>query len=53
MTRQHFQLIADVLNEYEFADPEDRVNLANRFADRLRTTNPNFNRDRFIEACIL
>ncbi len=53
-TRQHFQLIAEVLadatydwedGEWEFAPKA----MAELFADRLASTNPQFNRDRFID----
>lgn len=57
LSRQHFQFIADVLrDERETYDPAARVALealeaaAWRFADRLASTNPNFDRARFLTA---
>jgi len=46
MTRKHFQLIADVLRDSGAA-----ADLVFAMADALATTNPNFDRDRFLEAC--
>jgi hypothetical protein len=46
MTRRHFQLIADALRES--AAPE---HVARAMADALATTNPRFNRERFLAAC--
>lgn len=68
LTRQHFQLIASILND---ADPttynlttdspqfdfyyqgkfHQHRDLVHNFADALARTNPNFDRERFIEAC--
>lgn len=56
MSRQHFQLIADVLKsersecrtEQDIAIVED---LAESFACELARTNPRFNRTRFLKAC--
>lgn len=45
MTRQHFQLIADVLKN-NHADSS----LIAAFADALHRTNPRFNRDAFVAA---
>ena len=46
MTRKDFQLIAEVLTQ---ADETERIEATvERFADRLATTNPNFDRDRFV-----
>jgi hypothetical protein len=50
MTRQHFQLIADVLHDAGLTD-EDRKYLSTLFANKLATTNPNFDRTRFLKAC--
>jgi len=53
MTRQHFNLIAEVIDDlYMGHDDWNRKldQVANKFADRLEDTNPNFNRDRFIKA---
>lgn len=55
MQRAHFQLIADVLKGvkgfYPPVGEAQHENIAEAFADRLRSTNPNFNRSRFLEAC--
>lgn len=62
MTRQHFQLIADVLatsygrqagNTGKLADAhrEEVRDIAYRFASALRSTNERFDVDRFITAC--
>ena len=50
LTRQHFQLIAEVIDDLYLGHDEwnrklDQV--AGAFADRLATTNPNFDRARF------
>ena len=66
MTRMHFQLIADVLDEaISYADDRARAFpesigwehhrqelrvLADVFAERLAMTNPNFNLERFLTA---
>ena len=49
MTRQHFQLIADILRENERLglSPSE---LAIRFASELAKTNDNFDRERFLAA---
>ncbi len=54
MTKMHFQLIADVVKWFdpELADAERiRMRLAIDFANALARTNPQFNKDKFIEAC--
>jgi hypothetical protein len=58
MTRQHFQLIAEVLAQEamaarvldrgEAAEEQMRIVTAN-FAGRLAQTNPNFDQQRFID----
>ena len=53
MTRQHFQLIADAIDEMFMGNTHWNRNLeqvAHKFADKLAETNPNFNRDRFLTA---
>lgn len=57
MTRKDFQLVADVIARLS-ADfnngGEDTVSLslvAEEMADALATTNPNFDRARFLTAC--
>ncbi len=57
MQRRHFELIADVLRdtldfygeEATFKAPVETVAL--RMATRLASTNPNFDRARFLRAC--
>lgn len=56
MTRQDFQLIADVIKDQRNlsvqtgVDPTPKM-IAHAFADRLATTNPNFKRALFLRAC--
>lgn len=49
MTRKDFELIARCVR----AETGDmiRQRMAERFADELRSTNPGFNRARFLAAC--
>jgi len=49
LTRQHFQLIADVVKTIE--DQDDRQALAMTFVHRLQQTNPNFKPAHFLKAC--
>lgn len=55
MTRRDFELIAATLKA--FRDDDDAFeaglydSLARGFADRLKATNAQFNRDRFLRAC--
>lgn len=57
MTRKDFQLIADVLKPWitrdGTPDVEDALcaSIARDFSDKLASTNPNFNRARFLRAC--
>jgi hypothetical protein len=63
MTRKDFRLIAETIRllpsfetyqQYGKLYPTDVVNFSavcHRFAEALRTTNPRFNPDRFINAC--
>ena len=52
MTRQHFELIADVINTSRlYLSDAQRKELASDFAAQLRRTNPNFDHAKFIEAC--
>jgi len=57
MTRKDFQLIADVLKPWITRDGtpgvEDALcaSIARDFADKLASTNPNFDRARFLSAC--
>ena len=52
MTRKHFEAIATVIKDTPFTDPQDRVILAYRMAEVCHGTNPNFNKQRFLEACL-
>ena len=54
MTRKDFQLIADVLKGHSDS-PMNRCvieQLALTFATELAKTNPNFNQQRFVKACL-
>ena len=59
MTRRDFELIAAVVRETELtagnADYGDcevaRGQVARAFAERLASTNPRFDRERFLSAC--
>ena len=52
MTRKDFQLIADAVKQITANDYEqDKADKANLFADALATTNPQFDRARFLTAC--
>jgi hypothetical protein len=55
--RRHFQMIAEVLND-SFPVPENNTDpvlywrlIVDAFASRLASTNPNFDRARFLAAC--
>ena len=50
LSRQHFQMIAEVLHEWAdgYDQTEEAQVLAELFADRLASTNGMFNRDRFM-----
>jgi hypothetical protein len=63
MTRKHFKLIAEtirLLPSFETCQADGKLYstdvvsfnaLCHRFAEALATTNPRFNKDRFIAAC--
>ena len=51
MTRKDFQAIATVIKDTPFTDAQDRVILAHRMAEVCYSTNPNFNKQRFLDAC--
>ena len=54
MTRKDFQLIADVVaNTLATVKPEARQCLALDFANALKTTNPRFNVEMFVKACLV
>ena len=48
MTRKHFVLIAKTVADLDIP----RLKVAQRFAETLAATNPNFNRYIFVEACM-
>jgi len=50
MSRKDFVLIAATIKALAIS-PEDRKRVAEDFAYTLRTTNPNFKRERFLTAC--
>ena len=54
MTRKDFQLIANVLRAHQDGSDADHVvrGLAVSLAIELSKTNPLFNKERFIKACI-
>jgi len=49
MTRKHFQLIADALTKFQHDGGHAEV--CELMADALATTNPQFDRARFLTAC--
>lgn len=51
MTRQDFQLIADVISNLNSDGGDPYTYVAEAFADKLADTNPNFDRARFLKAC--
>ena len=54
MTKKDFQLIADVLNASR-TGPANRMvvkELAVTFASELAKTNPRFNKELFVKACL-
>lgn len=52
MSRQHFQMIADVLANTPRVEAASREVLAEAFADALAATNERFDRKRFLAACM-
>jgi hypothetical protein len=52
MTKRDFELIATVLQGASALAPADLADLAEDFADALKATNQQFNRERFIRACV-
>ena len=55
MTKQDFQAIAGTLNDMlwdESADPATILRLAGRLSVVCKQSNPRFDKDRFIEACV-
>jgi hypothetical protein len=51
LTRQHFELIANVLANADYLSDKDRCILAVRFTYEFEKTNPNFKPERFLKAC--
>ncbi len=51
MQRRHFELIAEIIRDFDFASSEERRWFAQHTVWRLRATNPNFNEARFLRAC--
>jgi hypothetical protein len=57
MTRAHFQLLADIFAEVRpssvISDEYDQwAQTVEKFATRLKATNPNFQAGRFVDACV-
>lgn len=50
MQHRHFATVATIIREMP-ADVYGPEQVAEIFADRLASTNSNFNRDRFLRAC--
>ncbi len=51
MTRKDFELIARVLKDIIQTDTRHLEYIAAEFADALKSTNANFDRERFLKAC--
>lgn len=58
MTKKDFELIADIMMEAIASDPDgwsisigQAAQICGKVADRLRATNPRFDRARFLKAC--
>ena len=51
MTRRDFLLISETIREMDL-HPEDKAYVAQQFADALVSTNPNFDRKRFLTAAL-
>ena len=52
MTEKHFQLIADVIYHCDVLSGRERHILAKQMAHALQSTNPAFDSDHFIIACM-
>ncbi len=50
MTKKDFKAIAEIINQSPSLDDDQKMKLAQEFATWLRTTNPRFDRSRFISA---
>lgn len=51
MTRKDYELIADTIGGMTYLNETDRATIAHDFADRLKDTNPRFNREMFLARC--
>ena len=51
MSRQHFQMIADVVKSCDFLSEFDRSRLARKFSFALKNTNDQFDSEKFVAAC--
>lgn len=51
MTKKDYELIAEVIATAWHGSGELKSSLANNMADALQTTNPRFDRARFLAAC--
>ncbi len=51
MTKKDFQLIAEVLANAWWGSNDQKSHIAHDLADALTTTNPRFDRARFLAAC--
>jgi len=52
MQKRHFDLIAATIANMSVPDPLYRHYVANHFANALQSTNPRFDRARFLKACM-
>lgn len=50
LQKRHFQMIANILREIDLSQ-DQRAQLARAFARELASTNPRFDKDRFLAAC--
>ena len=55
MTKKHFKAIAEIISEHNltsYIDPKAAIrSIAEELADFCATTNPHFDRAKFLEAC--
>lgn len=51
MEHRHFAVVASIVENLGFLDAAQRKAVAYRFATELASTNPRFNRTRFLRAC--
>jgi hypothetical protein len=52
MTKRDFELIAYILNNFEFGRKKDRENLANIFAEKIAKRYPAFDTAQFLKFCL-